>query len=190
MRKIRPGWNVSLWERPLSLPVEDRMLSKRDLQPGLMQLLCSSLVKECKTERHSMGNTCIFPCGRLLRWEGRYPEDIMKAVAELCYHCLGVPYEFSLFSQLSCSWSCLLVGLLLWLPFISLECATPHSSPYVCHSLHVWDLSQKPYYSWCPDLPSGFLPDCFHCCGKGNSHCLSALLFTSNTNTLKVFLFC
>lgn len=138
------------------------MWSKRDLQPGPTQLGGSSVVKGCKPTRHSMGNTLFFPIESYLSWEGRCAGCTMGAVAQLHHCCLAVPYprSFSVFLQTHCSWSCLLLGLLTWLPFlISLQRSTPCSSPFTSHSLHVWDLSQKPYCSCCSDFPSDFLSD-------------------------------
>lgn len=137
------------------------MLSKRDLQLDLMQLLCSSLIKRCKATGHSMGNTFFLHRRPLKlggqRYWGHY-EGCSSAPLPLPGGAIWFLPVFPTTLQLILpfAWAAHMAAISYFLTvlhslFISIHlCVIPCMSEIFL---------QSHYYSCCPDFPSDFLAD-------------------------------
>lgn len=171
------------------------MLSKRDLQPGSMQSLGSSLVRGCQTKRYSMGDDILYflplnaiQTGRVdLLGGGCSSAPLPLPGGAVSEGFLPVsPATLQLI--LPFAWAAHMAAIFYFLTvlhslFISIHlCVIPCMSEIFLKSRIIPVVQIFP--------PTSYLTEYFHCYGKDNAHCISAMLFTSNTSTPKVLLFC
>lgn len=166
---------------------EDRMLSKKDFQFGLMQL-CSSLLKGERQKSTQYRKYFVFHHWRLLKQRGQILGALWRYFSSTTtawlYHITGLPVspitlQLIFAFWLGCSPGCNFLFPLsvplqtpltgsqnsrAWKLIKSNHPATPKADhigtcPLVCHCLNVWDLSQKLCNSCCPHFPSDFPSD-------------------------------